>query len=48
MPEPPETTELVAILERGLLWRDDRCSICLDRGVRDYILEALKQRSASR
>jgi hypothetical protein len=41
-------TELVTILEH-VLWRpDNRCSLCIDRGVRDYVVQAIKQRSAAR
>jgi hypothetical protein len=41
-------TELVAILEH-VLWRHNgRCSLCIDRGVRDYVVTAIKQRAAPR
>jgi hypothetical protein len=40
------TTELVEILENVLWRRDNRCSLSIDRGVREYIVQALKQRSA--
>jgi hypothetical protein len=43
------TVELVSILEHLYWYRDNMCTtIRFDRGVRDYILRALKQRSASR
>jgi hypothetical protein len=39
------TTELVTILEHVLWRRDNRCSLSIDRGIRDYVLQAIKQRS---
>jgi hypothetical protein len=36
-------TELVVLLEH-VLWRhDNRCSLSIDKGVRDYVVTALRQ-----
>jgi hypothetical protein len=40
-------TELVVILENVLWRRDNRCSLSIDKGVRDYVVTALRQRNRS-
>jgi hypothetical protein len=41
------TTELVELLEHVLWRRDNRCSLSIDKGVRDYVVTALRQRNKS-